>query len=216
MSHIEGVVFDVDGTIIDTFEHIVQAFEVVLPEHGVTSDRAAITAVIGQTLHQCYELLHPDGDQERMTARHHEVQQTPDLHNLITVYDGFLDMLEKVAHSGLKHAVLTNRSRDSLDLIFDHLDLQEKFDVIVTPQDVRVPKPNPEGLELVAQRLAIPVTQLAIVGDTAIDIETGKNADVAMTIGVTHGFGSRESLNTAQADHIINHFDELPAVLGIG
>ncbi len=215
MNRIEGVVFDVDGTIIDTFEHIVRAFEVVLPEYGALADREAIAAVIGRTLRQCYEVLHPSGDHDVMAARHHEVQQAPNMYDLITIYDGFTDVLDTLADASIKSAVLTNRSRISLDLIFSHLGIQDKFDVVVTPQDVTTPKPDPEGLLLVSKKLKLPPASLAIVGDTEIDILAGKKAGVAMTVGVTHGFGSRKSITAAGADKIIDHFDDLPLALGV-
>lgn len=215
MSSIEGVVFDVDGTLIDTFEHIVQAFEIVLPEHGATADRQAIAAVIGQTLQQCYESLHPQGDHAAMAARHHEVQQTPDMYALITVHEGLSEALYGLEQHGIARAVLTNRSRHSIDLIFSHLGIRDDFEVIVTPQDVTEPKPDPEGLLVVASKLNIAVSQLAMVGDTAIDVTTGKNAQAGKTIGLTHGFGSKESIKQAGADVIIDGFSRLLPALGV-
>ena len=214
MKKIQAIVFDVDGTLIDTFEHIVRAFEVVLPEYGAIADRRAIAAVIGQTLHQCYESLHPNGDHKAMAERHHEVQQTPEMYELINVYDGLKEVLSDLDARGIARAVLTNRSRDSIDLIFNHLGIQDEFEVIVTPQDVRKPKPDPQGLLLVAERLGVDVSNIAIVGDTSIDIETGKRAGVATTIGVTHGFGTQESIQNAGADIIINSFDEFLSAIG--
>lgn len=211
MAKIEAVVFDVDGTIINTFEHIVQSFEVVLPQHGVTPDREQIRAVIGLTLIDCYKALAPDGDHEAMRALHHETQQTPEMYALITEYEGLREACDELARKGIKKAVQTNRSRTSIDLIFGHLGILDLFDLAITPDEVSSPKPDPEGIYLIAKEFHTAPDRMVIIGDTAIDVYTGKNAGMAATIAVTHGFGDRASLS--DASYKIDSLLELPEVL---
>jgi HAD superfamily hydrolase (TIGR01549 family) len=213
MSDIELVVFDIDGTMLNTFEHIVQAFEVVLPQHNVKPDREAIRQVIGLTLIDCYKVLVPGGNHEAMRELHHETQQTPEMYALITAYDGLRETLELLEQKGVKRAVQTNRSRQSVDLIFDHVGIGALFDFILTPDEVSKPKPNPEGIQLISKQLEVPLNSMVMVGDTHIDILTGINGRVAGTIGLTHGFGTREELEKAGASQIIDSFTELPTAL---
>jgi len=209
MSKIKGVVFDVDGTLLNTFEHIVQAFEVVLPEHGAVADREAIRRVIGMTLIDCYKTLVPKGNHEAMRAKHHEVQQTPEMYALIVAYDGLHEALDELKGAGIKTAIQTNRSRESIDLIFDHIGITGLFGTIITPEDVDEPKPNSAGINLIALRSKIEPADMMMVGDTAIDIKTAQAAGMRGSVGVTHGFGTRAELEAAGATVIIDGFKEL-------
>ena len=217
MTKIKAVVFDFDGTLLNTFEHIVQAFELVLPQYGVKPDREAIRAVVGMTLLDCYKTLVPEGDHEAMRRLHHEAQQTPEMYELIKVYDNLRETIEELRLEGLKIAVWTNRGRESVDLIFDHTGITDLFDIVLTPSEVKNPKPDPEGLNLLAQKLSIPTSEMVMVGDMNIDVQAGQSADVAATIAMTHGFGTVEELKAAKPSFIIDSFYELiPVIKKIG
>lgn len=211
MSRVECAVFDVDGTILNTFEHIVQAFEVVLPHHGAPANRESIRKVIGKKLIDCYKALVPDGNHEAMAKLHHETQQTPEMYDLILAYDGLREAREELAEEGIASAIQTNRSRLSIDLIFNHLQISGLFYPLITPEDVSEGKPDPEGINIIAARLGITTAQMVMVGDTHIDVETARKAHMAGIIGITHGFGTREELHGA--DVLIDSLAELPEAI---
>lgn len=213
MSKIEAVVFDVDGTLLDTFEHIVRAFEKVLPSHGVEPDRELIRAVVGKTLVECYEILSPTVDAKLAASQHHEIQQTPEMYDLIVAYDSLRETLDELNLLGIKRAVVTNRSQPSLGLIFDHVGIAGDFEAMITPSELTKPKPDPEGVLSAAERFGVLAGSMIMVGDTHIDVRTGKNAKVRATVGVTHGFGTREELESAGADYIIDSLAELPGII---
>lgn len=213
MAEVKTAVFDVDGTLINTFEHIVQAFEVVLPRHDVEPDRENIRKVIGMTLIDCYRHLVPEGDHEAMAELHHETQQTPEMYELIVMYDGLRETLELMRSGGVQTAVQTNRSRRSVDLIFNHLGMTDLFDCVVTPNEVAKPKPDPEGIVLISSKLGVSPEQTVMVGDTPTDVLTGKNAGCAATFALTHGFGTRQELELAKPDYIADSFREFEAQL---
>lgn len=212
-SAVKGVLFDVDGTIINTFEHIVQAFEAVLPRFNVVADRAAIQMVIGKTLVDCYrEFLHEDYAHEAAEL-HHQLQQTPEMYQLITVYEGFRELTADLRQAGIGLGVVTNRGRRSIDSIFRYCELAAVFDVVVTCDEVQTPKPDPSGIYLAAQKLGLPSAALAMVGDTAIDVQTAKNASVHTSIAMTHGFGSRAQLVREAPDYVVDSFHEIAHII---
>jgi pyrophosphatase PpaX len=214
MKGIDVFAFDVDGTMLDTYEHIVKAFEYTLDEHKISSSRDLIRSVIGMTLHQCYEALAPEHTNHDLLAEtHHNVQQSQEMYELITVYDGLVSVLDVIHQKDKKAVVVTNRSRGSLKLIFDHVGLSDKFDYIVTKDDVTHPKPDPEGIWLVARELGVDKNKIAMIGDTSIDITAGKNANAGMTIAMSHGFGSEEELRTSEPDIILDSFKELEELI---
>ncbi|MBL8121633.1 HAD family hydrolase [Candidatus Saccharibacteria bacterium] len=216
MSHklsIKAVVFDLDGTILDTFEHIVQAFELVLPRFDVHVEREAIRAVIGKTLHECYATFVPASLVVEAAKLHHQTQQSPEMYALITAYDGLLDCLDNLKALGYKVAVLTNRSRNSVDLIFSHMKLENIFDVVVTADESPAPKPDPRSVKRLSAELSLRPSELLMVGDTHIDVTTAINAGMAASVGVTHGFGEEQELRAAGADYIVHSLGALPDIL---
>ncbi|MDB5183258.1 MAG: family hydrolase [Candidatus Saccharibacteria bacterium] len=210
---LKAVVFDFDGTLLNTFEHIVRAFEVVLPKYGVKPDREAIRRVIGMTLIDCYKTLVPNGDHEAMKKLHHETQQTPEMYELILAYDNLRETLETLREQGIKLAVQTNRGRKSVDLIFAHIGLADLFDYVMTADEIDNPKPDPKGLIFIAKEFSIKTSEMVMVGDMPIDVKTGQNAGVAAIIGMTHGFGTRAELESAGASYILDSFAGLPSVI---
>jgi HAD superfamily hydrolase (TIGR01549 family) len=210
---LKAVVFDFDGTLLNTFEHIVRAFEVVLPKHGVKPDREAIRKIVGMTLMDCYKNLVPNGDHEAMYRLHHETQQTPEMYSLIVAYDNLRETLEKLQDQDLKIAVLTNRGRKSADLILAYTGIADLFDFVVTADEVDSPKPDPKGLNFIAKEFSINSSEMVMVGDMPLDVKTGQNARVKATIVLTHGFGTRAELKSAGADYILDSFLELPSVI---
>jgi HAD superfamily hydrolase (TIGR01509 family) len=210
---IRGVVFDLDGTLLDTSEHVLQAFDRVMREHGEHPKREAIIAAIGPPLLACYERLLPSHDATKAAHRHHEVQQTEEFLELIQEYVGMRQTLAELRESGMKTAVFTNRWRKGVDLLFKELGLGPEFDIVVSPDELKNGKPHPEGLLRIAKELDLAVRDLAMVGDLPLDIQVGKNAGAGLTIGITHGFGTREELAAAGADYIVDSLSELASIV---
>lgn len=216
MQGIKGYVFDVDGTMLDTYEHIVTAFEHTLNEHELSADRDIIRSVIGMTLHDCYVALVPEHSNHNLLAEtHHQAQQTPEMYELITVYDGLISVLDLIHQRGNRAFVVTNRSRASLELIFDHVGLSNKFEFIITKDEVAIPKPDPEGILAVARLSTLKPIELAMVGDTAIDVIAGKNALVGATIAMSHGFGTLDEIKAAKPDYIFDSFAKLREAIDV-
>jgi phosphoglycolate phosphatase-like HAD superfamily hydrolase len=74
-------------------------------------------------------------------------------------------------------------------------------------------KPHPEGLDRLLERLSVKPDQTIMVGDAAPDIQAGRAAGVAATIGVTHGFGTHEELQAAGADYLIDSLTALSEIV---
>ncbi|QQS20271.1 HAD-IA family hydrolase [Candidatus Saccharibacteria bacterium] len=206
---IKAVVFDLDGTLLNTSEHVLQAFEHVMREHGETQERQAIIEAIGPPLLECYQQLLPSHDPEKLAHRHHELQQSKEFLALVEEYVGMRQTLAVLRDAGIKTAVFTNRWRRGVNLLFQELGLGPEFDIVISPDELKCGKPHPEGLLLIASELSIPPHALAMVGDLPVDIKVGKNAGAGITIGITHGFGSREELEAAGADYIVDSLAEL-------
>jgi pyrophosphatase PpaX len=206
---IKGVLFDLDGTVINTKPFIVASYEHVCTTHGLTViTEQMIQALGGASLHDTYRHYCPDQDVHKLVAAHCEWQ---DQHkDRIATFPDSAQTLVRLAGLGLVRGIITSRHKNASVLllttgIFYH------FSVIVTADDVKNSKPDPEGMLLALDQLGLNRDEVVFVGDMAADIQLGRNTGV-MTIGVACGFSTAEEMASFQPDHIC---DSLEGILPI-
>jgi phosphoglycolate phosphatase len=212
---ITAAVFDVDGTLLDTREFIFTAYEATLKKLGYEiPDRLTIAKQIGRSLHDCYVAFAPQGDIDALCEAHHIFQNTPEMIGLITPYPGALAMLQTLKDSGIKLAVFSSRKL-TLVASLEQANIASFFEVIIQGDEVANHKPHPEGLFKALGGLEVLPNQAVMIGDAAVDILAGKAANVALTIGITHGFGTPEELAEAHPDHTVTELSRIaPLLLG--
>ncbi len=208
---VKAVVFDVDGTLLNTKEFIFQAFEHTLTffDEQLPS-REVVGELVGYSLNTCYANLAPHLDIEQVRSVHRSFQDTH-LH-LIQPYDGLVMMLEDLKLAGIKLGVYSSRYGNLVESL-KLFDTQRYFDVIIKGDEVKNAKPHPEGVQKAAAQLDVPLKQAVMVGDSWVDIAAGKAANIGMTIGVTHGFCSRERLIKAAPDYVLDSLGDVVPLL---
>jgi HAD superfamily hydrolase (TIGR01549 family) len=209
---IQAVIFDNDGTLLDTREFIFVSYEYTLNKFNFeVPTRVEMAKHMGKTLDNAYRSFAPLGDNRLLCEVHHTYQMSR--YDLLNGYEGLHDVLSSIKSAGLKIGICTSRSSHVKDLL-KQVGVLHLCDAIVSKDDVVNHKPHAEGVLKVLQLLDVVPAEAVMVGDTDADIESGKNAEVALTIGVTHGFGTRESLASAGANYIVDRLaDILPIVL---
>jgi HAD superfamily hydrolase (TIGR01509 family) len=213
LSTLQAAVFDVDGMLLDTHEFILQAFEDTLRRHGhAVPSRAVISKQIGRSLETCYANLAPNGDVQTLCFAHDTFQNTPEMLGLIRPYPDVLDMLQQLKDAGLQLAVFSSR-KTTLVSSLELAGLADFFEVIVQGGEVTHHKPHPEGLFKALAGLEVKPQHAAMLGDAAVDILAGKAAGVALTVGITHGFGTIQELEDAHPDHLVASPSEIPPLL---
>ncbi len=192
MSHkrlLRGVIFDLDGTLVDSRLD----FEVIRREMGLPAGVPILEAV-AQT--------ESAAERDRLQAilHRHELAGAEQA----TLFDGVPEFLQWLETKGLPRAVLTRNSRASTDIVLARLGLQ--FDRVLTREDAP-PKPDPAGLLLISQAWNIRPAELLFCGDYLFDLEAGSRAGM-----VTALFAPVELPNFAiQADYILKHFRDAAA-----
>lgn len=211
--NVKAVVFDVDGMLLDTREFIFQAYEATLGYFGHTvPDRATISKEIGRSLEDCYITFAPNGDIRALCSAHDAFQNTPERLRLIVAYPGVIEMLQELKDAGLKLAVFSSRKLTLVSSL-QQAGIADFFEIIVQGDEVTHHKPHPEGLFKAIAGLQVKPQEVAMIGDAAVDILAGKAASVALTVGITHGFGTREELEETNPDHIVASTKEIPQLL---
>ena len=213
---IKAIVFDSDGTLLDTRELILQGYKTVLKNHGLehlASDHY-IRQRLGKPVPETYEQIiagHNVHVSVHELATEHDAVQNSLVH-IIKPYPHTKSMLEFWKHEGVKLCLFTSGTHMMIGRNFSAAgisNVNELFDAIVTADDATARKPEPDAiLELLAQ-VEVSPENAVVVGDHAYDIIAGKRANVGLKIGILHGFGTQHELLTAGADFLCDNLDSL-------
>lgn len=205
----QAVLFDADGTLLNTTEFIYQAFEYTFRRHNVPAiTRKKLAPLMGTPLEQVYRTVAADTDAAVLSATHREFQK----HNtqLVQTYPGVLDVLQQLRDQHIKAAVITSR-KGHVAASLEHTGVFRLVDVTISGNDVTLHKPHPEGIIKALEMLRVNPDDAVMVGDTPSDIKAGENAGVA-TVGVTWGFYG-PAIKQAHPDFVANTLDKLLGIL---
>ncbi|MBP2680968.1 MAG: pgp [Candidatus Krumholzibacteriota bacterium] len=213
----DAVLFDLDGTLLDTLEDIADAANLVLsrrhfPVHPVD----AYKRFVGEGARVLvWRLVPPDArDEDLVDAMYAEFRSEYSLNwNAKTKpYDGIPEMLDGLVERKLKIAVLSNKPDDFTRQCVDRLLSRWTFDAVLGHHDGIPPKPDPTGALQIARDLRLPPARMLFLGDSSIDMETALAAGMTPG-GVLWGFRDREELEKSGARAIVGSPHDVFALL---
>ena len=205
-NRLEGVLFDLDGTLIDSGKYIHSAFSHTLNQHGILDvSSQAISAVMGMTLEKCYLTLAPNTNQTALLETHRAFQLKNSDH--IQPFSQVPELLAKIQKKGLFTGIVTSRHRDSTIKILKYTKLYPYINVIVGSEDAKKHKPEPEPIVNALTLLGISPKKAMYIGDMDVDVQAGKAAQT-LTVGVTYGLYG-ESIVDHNPDFVVNANSEL-------
>ncbi len=207
---IQAIIFDVDGTLIDTSEYIYQAFEHSLEYHNHDIlERDVMSHMIGKSLEDCYKEFTELDEVDTFMKAHHKYQhQNPDL---AIAFPNTEKTLEALRKNGISIAAVTTRRRDTAIETLELTGLFPLIDYFIGLEDVAVPKPDPEGIVKALDFFSVNPDRAIMVGDSPVDVAAGKNAETH-TIGVTYGFHGERIVET-EPDYVIDDIDEIIEII---
>ncbi|MGI2329392.1 pyrophosphatase PpaX [Planococcus sp. YIM B11945] len=204
---ITTLLFDFDGTLLDTNELIIQTFTSVLgSRYPGRFSREDILHFIGPSLKQTFEAIDPDNAEE-LIAEYRSLNKT--LHDeLVAEYDGVPETLRLLKARGLKMAIVSTKRRDTIVHGLGLMNIPDIFDVVIGLDQVTNPKPDPEPLKLALDLLNSTPDEALMIGDNSHDIEGGKNAGVR-TAGVAWSIKGEAFLSSYEPDFMLQHISDL-------
>lgn len=204
---IKTIVFDIDGTLLDTTEFIYQSFEHTLKTHDLPSlTRDEIHSHMGHALPDMYVSIAPSHSNHADLVETHRSFQEQNLH-LSTPFLHTLETLMALKEKGIKLSAVTNRSKRTSVSTLKNAGLDHLFEMVVSAEDVTVAKPHPEGLLRVLKHMQVKPDEALMVGDTLADVEAGRAAGVK-TVGTTQGLG-KDAIIDHKPDYIIRDISEV-------
>jgi phosphoglycolate phosphatase len=205
------VMFDLDGTLVDSSVDITNALNYATGPYGFEEITPARTiTMVGEGLTRLMEKM---AGKERAALMPELLDRfiryySDHLTDFTVPYEGVRDTLERL--EGYRKAVISNKRESLSRRLLEELDLLKYFDMVLGSDSAEERKPSPKPLQKALAVFGVGKDEAVIVGDSNYDIEAGKAAGVH-TVGVTYGFRGIESLRAA--DRIISAISELVPLL---
>ena len=205
------ILFDLDGTLVDTVKDITNALNYALDAHGLkTLSVEKVKNLVGEGINRLIEKVL---GKERMHLKDAVVARFLDhysehLADNSTVYPYVRETLEKLTF--YRKAVISNKREYLSTELLKKLDILKYFDLIIGSDTTSERKPSPMPVIYALSKFNAEPSEAVMVGDSSYDIEAGRRAGI-MTIAVAYGYGERRYL--LDADAVVDNFRDLCAFL---
>ena len=215
-----AVLFDLDGTLIDTAADFIRIIQDMCREEGRDIvDADLIRTQVSEGARAMVKLVYPELAVDDPVFLAHR-QRFLDIYGAdiavdTDLFEGMYPLLEDLESHHIPWGIVTNKPRWLSESLLNALNLTQRCAVLVCPEDVTNTKPDPEPMYLAAQQIDIAPEQCIYVGDHPRDIDAGKHAKM-YTILAAYGYlplQYKDDLSAWHADHIVNNVAELHQVL---
>ncbi len=212
----DAVIFDLDGTLLNTLDDLTDSINIMLSEMGCAPrSTEEVRQFVGNGVALLVTRALPDGQKhlaEKALLRFMDIY-SKNMQNKTRLYDGILQTLKRLQKNGVRLGVASNKPHDAvIALVFDVFG--DIIEAAVGEGYGILPKPQPDMLLDVMKKLDAAHNRTLYVGDSEVDMQTARLAGVT-SAGCTWGFRDRRTLLEAGADFLIDHPDELLGLAGI-
>ncbi len=207
-TNVRGVIFDLDGTLIDSYQAIYLGFHYAYSEMGLPPlSHGEVEKAVGLGLsHTFRELLGEARVSQALILFRKKYEEVFRAHTRLL--PDVRQVVESLQGRGIQLAVATNKLGRFSRAILEHFGMDKRFAVILGDGDVSQNKPDPEMLYLAMEKMGVGKEETIFVGDSVIDIQTGRNAGIRV-FAVPTGNTDREDLVKAQPTMILSHLLDL-------
>ncbi|MBF0380731.1 MAG: HAD-IA family hydrolase [Magnetococcales bacterium] len=219
-SQFKLIIFDCDGTLVDSLDGIVTSAQLALDDMGYnrTLAHSEVAQVVGLSLLQAFQKILPNAspsEVERGVALYktHYKRLADGGEFTSPLYPGVIDTLKQLHSSGLVLAIATGKSLKGLQRNLNELKFGEFFSCLKTA-DHAPSKPNPEMLLQILNETGFFPHDALMVGDTDFDINMGRAAGMK-TCAVTFGCHGKEQLALSRPDYWLDNMADLPGLIGL-
>ena len=213
-----AVVFDLDGTLIDSLEDLADAVNQALAINGFPPRATGcFKHYIGRGPKvMVARALPEDGRNDEAVVEKCLVDfngiYSSAFNVKTTLYEGIPDLLDEISERGLKKAILTNKPHVFTEKYVEELLSDWNFEVVIGQRDEIPRKPDPSGAFRISEQLGIDSSQIVYLGDSGVDMLTAVGAGM-LPVGVLWGFRTEDELRENGAEHLIETPMDLLSIL---
>ncbi|WP_282121882.1 HAD family hydrolase [Algibacter mikhailovii] len=212
----KAVIFDLDGTLVNSIEDIADAMNTVLQAYNFpTHDYDTYKTFVGSGVKSLVIKSLPEGERQDNQVKNCHTAMMNIYKNQCTnktkPYDGIVELLDALKSTDLKMSILSNKADALTKKVVSTL-FSDYFNPVLGLKIEAHKKPNPIVALEICATLGLDPEQVIYVGDTGIDIKTAKNANM-LAVGVSWGFRNTEELIENGANHILEKPLDLMAIL---
>lgn len=206
--NIRGVIFDLDGTLIDSYQAIYLSFHHAYTHLGLSPlSLEEVKKIVGRGLSRTFgELLGEERGPQALSFFRKKYEEVFRAHTHLL--PDVRPVLEDLYGRGIQLAVATNKFGLFSREIFKHFKMENLFTVIVGDGDIPQNKPHPAMLNFAIERMGLEKDETVFVGDSVIDIQTAQNAGIGV-YAVPTGNTTREDLEEARPTAVLTRFLDL-------
>ncbi|WP_251554930.1 pyrophosphatase PpaX [Neobacillus muris] len=212
-NQITTLLFDLDGTLIDTNELIITTYLHTLEKYFPGKyTREDVLPFMGPTLHEAFGSIDPDRVEEMILE--YRGFNIANHDSLVKEFPCVYETLEKLYENGFKLGIVTTKRLDVAMKGVRLMKLDPFFDVVIAYDHVTKTKPDPEPIYQALEQLKSAADETIMVGDNFHDILGGKNAGTK-TAGVAWSIKGREYIAKYEPDYILDHMTDLLKIVGV-
>ena len=208
---LKGIIFDLDGTLLNTLVDLQNATNYALDKQNYPRITLEMTRnYVGNGNVKLLERAFKTEKAEIIDKAFIDFKYFYDIHksdNTIP-YDGIMNMIKNIYNLGIKMAIVTNKYQEAATSLCKPL-FGKYIDIIVGKDDNIPAKPDPTMANVALSKLNLKPNECIFVGDSDVDVMTGKNTKVSKVVGVTWGFKDKEVLEALGVDYLIDKPNQL-------
>lgn len=217
--NIQLIIFDLDGTLLNTYEDLGNAVNHVLakynfPIHELILYKTFVGNGIDNLLKKCLPTDFSDETLFQAIRKDFVEFYEANKYNQTHPYEGIFDLLRELKSQQIKLAVASNKYHEATVELVTRYFPETEFEVVFGHRIDHPKKPDPQIVHDIVEITGISKQQTLYVGDSSVDMLTAQNAGI-QSIGVTWGFRSEKELRDHQADYIVHQPDEILELLRI-
>jgi pyrophosphatase PpaX len=211
---VKAVLFDLDGTLVDSSAAIMDTVEKTLESKGMKCNRAELAGIIGMPLENIFGVLAPSLSNAETWQLVNAYRKYYMIHHLenTSIHPSAQKVLRRLRARGLKLGIITSKYREPVMDVLVHFSILDSFDAIVTGYEVKRHKPAPDIVFEAAKKLEVDPRECVVVGDSPLDVRAGKRAG-AFTIAVLSNTYTKKQLESAKPTIIIEKLESVLNVL---
>ena len=205
MEKIKAVIFDLDGTLLNTLDDLADSVNRTMQKFGFkTRTNDEIRSFVGNGVGLLIKRSMPEGNEERFEECLEAFRKdySENMSNKTAPYDGITDLIKELRRKNIKIAVVSNKFDGAVKELCDFY-FKDIIDKSIGESEKIRKKPAPDSVLGVLDYFGLDNSEAVYIGDSDVDMDTAHNANV-ISIGVTWGFRTRELLQEHGADYIVD------------